>query len=394
MRARLKALFAKLGDTLAKRLLWLMWVTLVLSHLLAFGLFVATRGDLPGGPPPRPDAMGADAGPGPGWPPPQGQASRPPLGARLPVLPSLPPMGLGDGPRRAPGLSTPALLLDYAVRLLVIALGAWAGARWLTRPLRRLVQATRGLADAIRRGTPPPRLDEQAGTREVQALAQEFNQMSTQLQRQFESRALMVAAISHDLRTPLTRLRMRLETIDDPQLLRERAVVDLREMNDLIDSVLQVFRPQLESAEPLQTLELGALVQALVDDRVEVGEAVDLAPGGGLIVRARPLALRRVLDNLVGNALRYGRCARLQIDAAARSLHLDDEGPGIPAAMLEAVFEPFVRVEASRHRSSGGTGLGLYIARELCEGMGVGLTLHNRPEGGLRATLSFFTSSA
>lgn len=367
MRDRLKGL---LTDTLAARLLWLMWIALVASHLLAFGVFLLTHERPGNGPPPRHE--------------------RPDPGLHLPTLPSLPPTpGLaGAG---APRLSTQALVLDYAIRLLVIALAAWAGARWLTRPLRRLVQASAGLAEALRRGRHPERLDEHDGTREVRALAQEFNRMSAQLQRQYEARALMVAAISHDLRTPLTRLRMRLETIEDSALLRERAVADLREMNALIDSVLQVFRPQQGEGEPLQRLELGALLQALADDRAEQGEAVRFA-GGQATVQARPLALRRVLDNLVGNALRYGQQAELSLAPQSDGsclLHIDDHGPGIPPGLLEAVFEPFVRVEGSRQRSTGGTGLGLHIARSLCEGMAVSLSLHNRPEGGLRATLCF-----
>ncbi|MFO1250501.1 MAG: ATP-binding protein [Inhella sp.] len=367
MHDRLKAL---LTDTLAKRLLWLMWVALVASHLLAFGFFLLTHDLPPGGPhlpPPREHAQGVSP---------------------LPTFPSLPPTpGLTGGPQ----LSTQALVLDYAIRLLVIALAAWAGARWLTRPLRRLVQASAGLAEALRRGRHPERLDENDGTREVRALAQEFNRMSTQLQRQYEARALMVAAISHDLRTPLTRLRMRLDTIEDSATLRERAVADLREMNALIDSVLQVFRPQQSEGEALQRIELGALLQALADDRAEQGEAVRFA-GGHATVAARPLALRRVLDNLVGNALRYGQQAELSLAPQPDGgclLHIDDRGPGIPPELLEAVFEPFVRVEGSRQRSTGGTGLGLHIARSLCEGMDVGLSLHNRPEGGLRATLRF-----
>jgi len=378
MRDRLKAL---LTDTLAARLLWLMWAALVASHLLAFGVFLLTHD--------RPE-------PGrPGWrePPPALGAppGRPGAAAPLPVFPSLPPTpGLSDGPR----LSTQALLLDYAIRLFVIVLAAWAGARWLTRPLRRLVRASAGLAEALRRGRHPERLDERDGTREVRALAQEFNRMSAQLQRQYEARALMVAAISHDLRTPLTRLRMRLETIEDSATLRERAVADLREMNELIDSVLQVFRPQQGEGEALQRLELGALLQALADDRTEQGEAVCFA-GGQATVQARPLALRRVLDNLVGNALRYGQRAELSLTPqpdGSLLLHIDDAGPGIPPELLEAVFEPFVRVEGSRQRSTGGTGLGLHIARSLCESMDLGLSLHNRPAGGLRATLRFSAS--
>lgn len=374
-----------LSDTLAKRLVWLMWATLVGSHLLAFGAFVATRSG-PGGPPPHaqgPDRPPSDARPGP---PPRAE-HRP----GLPVFPSLPPTpGLPDGGPGA-GRSLPfwSLVLDYGVRLLVIALAAWAGARWLTQPLRQLAGATRRMADALRRGHATPRLDEATGPREVQALAHEFNRMSEQLQQEFQRRGLMVAAISHDLRTPITRLRMRLETQDDGPALRERAIDDLREMGALIDSVLTVFRPRAgQPDEVLQPVSLGALVQALVDDRVEQGEDVAFE-GGDATVSAQPLALRRVLDNLVGNALRYGVRARLRIQSgpAGVTVEVDDDGPGIPEAQQAAVFEPFVRVEASRHRQTGGVGLGLYIARQLAQDMGAQLRLGNRASGGLRVSL-------
>ncbi len=393
----------RLFDTLPKRLVVLMWATLVLSHLFAFTLVRSLQPEpSPNGPPlqmqrppmpmperPRPDDWRPPDRPGPDAPPP----SRHPNAGSLPapVFPSLPPTpGLSSGPV----LPWSSLLLDYGVRLLVIALAAWAGARWLSAPLRRLGQASRELGQALRSGRPAPRLDEDAGTREVQQLAREFNGMAGQLQRAFEGRALMVAAISHDLRTPLTRLRLRLETQLDtqasaPQLerLREQAVGDLREMNALIDSVLTVFQPE-GRPEPAQAIDLRALLQALVDDAADQGQALALeAPAGDWRVQAPPLALRRVLDNLVGNALRYGSGAVRIALRPGPCIDIDDDGPGIPEALLDAVLEPFVRVDASRHRVSGGVGLGLHIARQLCEGMGVQLVLANRPEGGLRASL-------
>ncbi len=382
MRSRL---IGWLSDTLAKRLVWLMWATLVGSHLLAFGAFVATRSGS-GGPPPH--AQGPERPEGDVRPDPPLRAEHRP---GLPVFPSLPPTpGVPDsGPGGGRSLPFWGLVLDYGVRLLVIALAAWAGARWLTQPLRRLAGATRRMADALRRGQATPRLDETAGPREVQALAHEFNRMSEQLQQEFQRRGLMVAAISHDLRTPITRLRMRLETQDDSPALRERAIDDLREMGALIDSVLTVFRPRAgQPDEALQPVSLGALLQAMVDDLVDQGQDVSFE-GGDATVRAQPLALRRVLDNLVGNALRYGQRARLRIveSATGHSVEVDDDGPGIPDAQQAAVFEPFVRLEGSRHRQTGGVGLGLYIARQLADDMGAQLSLRNREAGGLRVRL-------
>ncbi|MBN8505086.1 MAG: HAMP domain-containing protein [Burkholderiales bacterium] len=401
MLARLKAL---LFDTLAKRLAWLMWGALVVSHLAAYAVFHAGVSTAPA-PPADPQGweraappgawQGDEPGPadaprerrGPSHPRPSGE---PPPRA-MPTFPSLPPTpGLPDSGHRA--LPTSAFVLDYGVRLAVIALAAVLGARWLARPLHELARASRGMALQLRKGQTVPRLSEASGTREVRELAHAFNDMGEQLRRQYEGRSLMVAAISHDLRTPLTRLRMRLETQDDLERLRTQGVADLREMSALIDSVLQVFQPSAASTESARPVKLAPLVQALVDDAQALGHDVQLLqPVPDLSLRVPPLALRRVLDNLVGNAVRYGQRARIGVTESAGRIGLvvEDDGPGIPEALHEAVFEPFVRVESSRHRASGGVGLGLYIARQLAEGMDAELRLHNRPEGGLRAQLSF-----
>lgn len=374
----MKRWITPLFDTLPKRLAWLMWVTLVVSHMLAFGVVMGTRSPNPA------HAHPASGAADPEMPP----MARP----GLPVFPSLPPMGaLGQGQ----GLPWSALALDYGVRLLVIGLAAWLGGRWLSGPLRRLGSATAQLGEALRAGRPAPQIEHRSGTREVQQLATDFNAMAAQLQQQFEARALMMAAISHDLRTPLTRLRMRLETQADGERLREQAVADVAEMNELIDTALSVFRPRSATArEHLQTVDLQALLQAVVDDAADLGQAVSLTAdqgdgGSDWRVSAHPLALRRVLDNLMGNALRYGDAARLhlhRVDGAVR-VDIEDDGPGIDPDLLEAVFEPFVRADSSRHRARGGAGLGLYIARQLAQDMGVSLRLHNREGGGLQAQM-------
>jgi signal transduction histidine kinase len=215
--------------------------------------------------------------------------------------------------------------------------------------------------------------------------------MARELKHQFDARGLMVSAISHDLRTPLTRMRMRLETGDAAPALRERCVADIREMDALIDSVLELFRGQHAAAPPPRT-DVAALVQSMVDDDVEQGAAVsaDLQHAGHAVVPADPRALRRVLGNLIGNGLRYGQRVRVAVhgDDDALRIVIDDDGPGIPPEQLDAVFEPFVRVEASRNRASGGVGLGLFIARELMRHQGGTLHIANRPEGGLRAEVT------
>ena len=198
----------------------------------------------------------------------------------------------------------------------------------------------------------------------------------------------MIAAISHDLRTPLTRMRLRLETGEVEARVRERCIDDLREMNQLVESVIDVFRPG-EVAQP-RRVDLSALAQSAVDDLAETGAAVTFE-GPPAVVNADPVALRRVVDNLVGNALRYAGNARVSVHLAAgvTRLVVEDDGPGIPEAELERVRQPFRRVEGSRNRETGGTGLGLFIAQQLVRRQGAVLVLSNRPEGGLRAEVVF-----
>lgn len=356
-------------DTLFVRLFLLMWATLVLSHLVAFSAVA------PAGGPPR----------------------------ELPTLPSLPPGALFEpgarpGPPGEPhalrppheprrGLPRNVLWADYAIRALVIALGAALGARWLARPVRRLSAAAAELSDGLAHGRPAPQLDAAQGTREVREAAQVFNTMATRLQQQFDARSLQMAALSHDLRTPLTRLRLRLERLGEAQA--DAAAADLREMDEMIDDTLAVMREQRD-AEPPRPVDAASLLQALVDDHAEQGDDVTLEGTlPPLRVRAHPAALRRVIGNLVGNALRYGERARIGAVAHGDSveIHVDDDGPGLPPERIAQAFEPWVRLPGDAARVDHGHGIGLAIARELAERDGGRLTLANRPEGGLRARL-------
>lgn len=371
-------------DTLLLRLFVLMWLTLVLSHLVAFSTVALVRAQsrqLLG--------LGSEALPGPAGPSggpgaPQG----PPHGVLPPVLSSLPPGNPFELSPGAPGAGGPrslpkALLwLDYGLRAVVIALGAWIGARWLSAPMRRLARAAQGLSGSLARGEDLPQLDARRGTREVRETAQVFNTMTQRLQQQFDARGMHLAAVSHDLRTPLTRLRMRLEAL--PPEARAAAARDLHEIDELLDATLAVLREQHENQAP-GVVDLGALLQALADDLAEQGQRVQVSLPRGLRVRGRPAALRRIVGNLVSNALRHGGGARLSAvaDAQGVTLWVDDDGPGIPPAQLAQVFEPWVRLDSSRGRA--GHGLGLAIARELAEHDGATLWLANREEGGLRA---------
>ncbi len=363
------------GDTLALRLFLLMWAALGLSHVAAWSTVRLLDGPPPGAfegarppPPPRP---GDEAR----RPPPRGE---PPT----PTFPSLPPPLPG-------GL----WVVDYGVRFLVIALAAWWGSRWLAQPVTRLVGAAEQLGPALARGRTPAPLDEHHGTAEVRSAATVFNRMAQQLREVFEGRGLMMAAISHDLRTPLTRLRMRLETTPLEAQFQQRSVADLAEMNALIDAVLEVFRGSGAAGTAPQQVDVAALVQALVDDRAEQGEpvALRLGPEGAAptVLATEPLALRRIVDNLVGNALRYAGATEVVLLATAEAVEVQvlDRGPGIPEAELAAVMQPFVRLESSRNRATGGAGLGLFIAQELAQRLGGTLTLGSRAGGGLQAVL-------
>ncbi|CAN7414423.1 HAMP domain-containing sensor histidine kinase [Acidovorax sp. LjRoot194] len=292
------------------------------------------------------------------------------------------------------GLPLQGLLLDYGVRIAIIALAAWWAARWLAQPMRSLVAASRSLSTAILRGAPPCLIDEQYGTWEVREAAHVFNSMASRLQDQFRARGLMVAAMSHDLRTPLTRLRMRLDAMDDPDtsVLLERCIRDIREMDKLIDTVLGVFRGDaLGTPEVLQETALVALLQSLTDDMAEQGQPVGLLipsfRAGTDIALVEPAALRRVVGNLIDNALRYAGAAEVSIELSAQQIRIvvEDRGPGIPQEHLQTVFEPFFRVDPSRSRGTGGTGLGLFIARELALRQSAQISLASREGGGLRA---------
>ncbi len=394
---------ALLADTLFKRLFALMWLALVISNAVAFFAIALNVPMIAAGPLPifpslpplsfahHPGAPGDRGGfgePG-GLPAPRNQQGA--LGWP-PPMPTQPAGALRDGPGGPShefGLSTTMTLLDYGIRLSIIGLAAWLGARWLSAPMRRLQSASRALGQSLARSEVPPALDERAGTVEVRETAHVFNEMSRQLGEQVNSRALLVAAISHDLRTPLTRIRMRLEgSQEDP--LTARSIADIHEMDDLIESALEVFRGSGAHEEASEVTDVHALVQALVDDLADLGQPVSVR-GDPAQARVQTAALRRVVSNLVNNALRYGNRADVGVHAEGDEVRIviEDEGPGIAPAQLEAVMQPFYRLEASRNRLTGGSGLGLYIARDLLARQGGTLTLENRTEGGLRATIVF-----
>ncbi len=274
------------------------------------------------------------------------------------------------------------LLLILLVLLVSVAVLAALAVRALTRPLAVLAAAAGELGRDIRR----PPLDEK-GPLEVQRAARAFNTMQERLIRYIEDRNRILAAISHDLKTPITRLRLRTELLGDAPL-KEKFLLDLDDMQRMAQASLDFLRGG-EDSEPIAPMDLNALLESLQEDAEDVGHAVSISGAASQPLRCRPLALKRCLTNLVDNALKYGQSAEIAVADAATRLRLivRDHGPGIPAAELERVFEPFYRLEGSRSRDTGGTGLGLSIARNIARAHGGELSLRNHPQGGLEAVL-------
>lgn len=284
-------------------------------------------------------------------------------------------------PREAADLPA-RLLASLAVLLLAVLALSWWAVRWVSQPLRHLAQA----ADALGRNLHQPPLPE-SGPAEVRQAAQAFNTMQTRLQRFLNDRTQVLAAMSHDLKTPLTRLRLRAELLDDDEL-RQRFEKDLHEMEAMVTEALSALRG-LDNPATSQPVDLMALLESLQADQQEMGREVSLNGQVGAPLSGDPARLRRALGNLVDNAVLYGQRAHISVSDTpqAVTVRVRDEGPGIPPELQERVFDPFYRVEASRNRSTGGTGLGLGIARNIARAAGGNLTLRNHPEGGLEATL-------
>jgi two-component system OmpR family sensor kinase len=199
-------------------------------------------------------------------------------------------------------------------------------------------------------------------------------------------RTLMFGAIAHDLRTPLTRLAFRLEDLPEP--LNQKVAADLQEMKTMITAALEFIRER-GTAGPRERLDLRSLLDRIVDELTDLGHDVSFNAGTPVILQGEPLALRRMLVNLVENAVKYGARARLrlQVEGGSAVVEIDDDGPGIPQAFQEQVFEPFFRLENSRNRDTGGIGLGLATARAIALDHGGEITLANRSGGGLRVTV-------
>ena len=273
-------------------------------------------------------------------------------------------------------LGSVAILLVAVIALSLIAV------RWVTRPLETLADAAEKLGANIHR---PPLAE--TGPAEVQRAARAFNSMQAKLIGYLRDRTRLLAAISHDLKTPITRLKLRAEMLPDAGA-RSKFGHDLDEMEEMVARTLDYVRG-IDSEEAAQPIDVNALVESVQRDAQETGHDVTVSGAARTPYRGRAQALKRCLANLVDNAVKYGHAARVTVEDAAGHLtiRVADRGPGIPAAALERVFEPFYRVEESRSRDTGGTGLGLSIARDIAEAHGGTLTLANSAGGGLEARL-------
>lgn len=274
------------------------------------------------------------------------------------------------------------ILLSFLASLLLLSPLAWLIARRLTRPIRLFAEA------AERLGSDPhaPPLAE-AGPAEVRSAAAAFNDMQRKLRAYVEGRTQMVAAIAHDLRTPLTRLRFRAEQADPD--IRDRMAADIEQMDGMIAQALAYVRGETVREERVR-LDLGALAASVVHDLAEMGAPATVEAEPGVMGLAEPLNLRRAVGNLVENAVKFAGQARVRVltQNGQALIRVEDDGPGMPEADLEAVFEPFRRAEPSRSRETGGAGLGLAVARGIARAHGGDVVLANRPEGGLVAVLS------
>jgi signal transduction histidine kinase len=275
------------------------------------------------------------------------------------------------------------LLLSLAVLLAAVIAVSLLAVRWVTRPLKVLADTADELGKDIHR----PALEER-GPVEVVRAARALNTMQARLIGYLKERTSVLAAMSHDLKTPITRLRLRAELLED-SALKARIAADLDEMQSMVGGALDFLRGA-GSGEAVKPVDVTALLESLQADMQDLGGQVIIEGAAAKPFTGKPQALKRCLWNLLDNAIKYGGRALVVVDDNEERLEIRirDEGPGIPPPEIGKVFEAFYRVESSRNRQTGGTGLGLSIAKGIAEDHGGSLTLRNRPEGGLEATFA------
>ncbi len=291
--------------------------------------------------------------------------------------------------RPPPPEETRTLLLQIGLMALAIIIIVAVVIRQISKPMKRLASAAEGLG----RGEDVPPLAEQ-GPSEVRVAIRAFNDMQARLKRFVSDRTRMLAAVSHDLRTPITSLRLRAEFIDDDEN-RDKIIETLNEMSAMTEATLSFARDEANSEER-RRIDLGGLVESIAADQCDLGRDVSAESDERIVLQCRPVAMKRALRNVIENAIRYGKTARAHVsrDGQDAVVTIEDDGPGIPPERLNDVFEPFVRLEESRNIETGGIGLGLSISRSIIHQHGGTITLENRPEGGLKVTLRLPTDKA
>lgn len=273
-------------------------------------------------------------------------------------------------------------LLSMAIMAIVIfAVSFWA-VRRVTAPLAAVSAAAERLGNDLN-APPMP----ETGTIETRQASRAFNTMQARLRSLIENRTRMLAAISHDLRTPLTLLRLRAENVENRQE-RDKMLATIAEMDSMVGVTLQFARDEA-TTELRRPTDIVALVQSIVDDMADAGMPVKMQPADPIVYDCRPDALKRAIRNLLDNAVKYGKAASVAIQTTPKTIDIiiDDDGPGIPEQKISRVFDPFYRLEESRSRETGGVGLGLAIAQSIVQSHAGKLMLSNRPTGGLRASI-------
>ncbi|HTQ00127.1 MAG TPA: ATP-binding protein [Casimicrobiaceae bacterium] len=349
---------------------------LVVAALVACNTACLLLLDVNLGPPPKP----ADFHAGDRRPPPPPEGRGPPGGGD-PTLRGAGPPDPGPGSHVPPrgALRLPIIL---AIELLAIVPLAWLFAATLSAPLRRFADIA---GAAGRDGVPLPVPRE--GPPEILAAIDGFNSMQARLHRSVQERTQMVGAIAHDLRTPLTRLAFRLDDLEGP--LGDKMRADIDEMRVMIAAALDFIRDR-SSRGRVQRLDFLSLVERVVEEQSDLGHDVTLGNRVSMTIEGVPLDLRRAVANLIDNAVKYGNRARLKLeerDGECR-LEVEDDGPGIPAALHSQVFDPFFRIEGSRNRNTGGIGLGLATVRAIVSEHGGTISLGNVVGGGLKVTVA------
>lgn len=285
---------------------------------------------------------------------------------------------------QSPVLIRSLLFQTVVIYLILLVPLIWLG-RYISRPLKKLTKA----AEDFRPGS--SELIEESGPPDTRQLTAAFNEMNARVGAMLDEKDVMLGAIGHDLRTPLAALRVRVESVEDDDE-RERMVAGIDDMDRTLDDILSLARLG-RSRETAEQTDISALIETVTDEFNDIGADVSFARTGRITANIRATLIRRALRNLIGNAVKYGTQAVISVDKYGDKdgdklvIHIDDNGPGIPEDQIASMFDPFVRAEQSRNRETGGSGLGLTLARAIVRDHGGDVVLQNRAEGGLRASL-------